>query len=382
MHPSSDARLQVWQNARAARLAALPWLRTDTTAGRPVRYVADELLVLSTHTAAAHTTLAGLGHAPATITTDEIAPGITRLRVTGMDVPAATRALRAGAGSPVAGANHVFLPTPYEMGGPYGPPTPAASFTMPAGPSATASVHVTVVDTGVWTDSPLPVAWYDAGPNDIDDTLDADSDVGHANFITGVVMTGTANARVRIVKVLDANGICTEAQLVAALSALAPTDIVNLSLGGFTIDDLPPLFLANALGNLLTGEDRIVVAAAGNDGNATQPFWPAAFAGGRAPWAGQVVAVAAHDGTNVCSWSNTGPWVSLAAPGSDITSTYVEHDDFPTGLAQWSGTSFAAPHVVAAIAERQPVAGSIVSAAKQMLTDAGARTFSSYPGLV
>ena len=100
----------------------------------------------------------------------------------------------------------------------------------------------------------------------------------------------------------------------------------------------------------------MVVAAAGNDG-LNQPYWPAAFTTADVPWAGQVVAVAAHDGSDVCSWSNTGPWVSLAAPGSDITSTYVTQWEFTAGWAQWSGTSFAAPYVAAAIADRRGTAG-------------------------
>jgi thermitase len=380
MQPSSDARLLQWQNARAARLSALPWLRTDTTAGRPVRYVADELLVLSTHADAAHRTVAGLGHSA--ITSDTIVPGVTRLKAHNMDVVAASKAISRSAGTVVAGPNHVFTSSPYEMGGPFGPPTPIANFTMPAGPSSTASLRLAVVDTGIWTNSPLPTSWYEAGTADYDDTADDDSDVGHANFITGVIMAGTTNAQVRISKVLDANGICTEAQLAATLLALPPADVVNLSLGGFTIDDTPPVVLAYVLEQMLSGEDRIVVAAAGNDGNATQPFWPAAFAGSSASWAGQVLAVAAHDGTAVCSWSNTGAWVSLAAPGSNITSTYVQRDDFTSGLAQWSGTSFAAPFVAAAIAERHETGGTVVAAAKQVLADASANTFSSYPGII
>jgi subtilisin family serine protease len=94
------------------------------------------------------------------------------------------------------------------------------------------------------------------------------------------------------------------------------------------------------------------------------------------------VAVAAHDGTTLCPWSNTGPWVSIAAPGSDITSTYVTHGPFTSGLAQWSGTSFAAPRVAAAIADRHAVTGSVADAVKQVLADAAARTYGPYPGLV
>jgi thermitase len=193
-------------------------------------------------------------------------------------------------------------------------------------------------------------------------------------------LNATSNARVRIVRVLDATGVCTEADLASALIAL-DADVVNLSLGGYTADDQPPMVLGAALGTLLAGTDRVIVAAAGNDGGTGQPFWPAAFTAAGVPWADQVLAVAAHDGSKLCDWSNKGPWVSLAAPGSQITSTYVNEGVFTSGWAQWSGTSFAAPYVVAALAERHPAAGSVVAAAKELRQDATAHTYSSYPGL-
>jgi hypothetical protein len=43
MTSESDARMERWQNTRAARLAALPWLHTDTSGPRTVRYLKDEL---------------------------------------------------------------------------------------------------------------------------------------------------------------------------------------------------------------------------------------------------------------------------------------------------------------------------------------------------
>lgn len=382
MTAPSDDRLQRWQRNRAARLASLPWLRTDTSGGHPVRYVADELLVRDDHHSAARDILTGLGHIGKAVTRDEAFPGFQRLRTTGMNVAEATRAVRSLAGTDaVAGPNHVFLSSPYEHGGPFGPPVPpTASFALPNAPSEQASVRVAIIDTGVWVDSPLPTAWYEATPADYDDTEDPDADVGHANFITGVVLGATSNVKVRIVKVLDADGICTEADLAKALLNLPDVDVINLSLGGYTTDNRPPAVLADALGSVLTGTDRVVVAAAGNDG-LNIAHWPAAFAGSDVPWADQVLAVAAHDGTDICAWSNTGPWISMAAPGSDITSMYVTQREFTTGWAQWSGTSFAAPYVVAAIAERHAEAGSIAAAAKRVRQDASANSYASYPGL-
>jgi thermitase len=376
-----DARLLRWQNARAARLATLPWLHTDTSGPRAVRRLKDELLVAAEHEQAARRILTGLGTRASQITTQPTVLGFLRMTAPGADIAAATSLLRAQAGEDAAGPHHVFASSPFEIGGPYGPPTRAGSYALPPGPAPDATVRVAVVDTGVWRDSPLPRHWYEATSADYDDTVDPETDTGHANFITGVIVSNTDNARVRIVKVLDANGICTEADLAAALTSLDHWDVANLSLGGFTLLDLPPVLLRAALASVLENSDRAVVVAAGNEGCDDRPYWPAAFAGTGLPFASQVVSVAAHDGSGLCSWSNRGPWVDLAAPGSDIVSTYVTYPGFPTGFARWSGTSFAAPFVTAAIADRYSAGGAITDAVRQVIQEAAANTYDGYPGL-
>jgi thermitase len=157
--------------------------------------------------------------------------------------------------------------------------------------------------------------------------------------------------------------------------------VINLSLGAFSHDDQPPLLLHAALAELLGQHDRAVVAAAGNEGSDGRPYWPAAFASADTHFAGKVLAVAAHDGSQICSWSNTGPWVDLTAPGSDITSTYVTHEDFPTGFARWSGTSFAAPFVAAAVAGKYRTSGTVSAAVELVRAQAAGQRFGGYPGL-
>jgi thermitase len=381
MTSDADARMERWQSARAARLAALPWLHTDSTGSGAIRYLADELLVAAEHEAAARTVLAASGATAAQITAAPAGLGYLRLTAPGADIAAATRTLRAQAGPAAAGPHHVFVSTPFEIGGPYGPPAEAEAYQLAGGPAPDAAVRLAVVDTGVWRDSPLPESWYEAAAADYDDTMAQETDTGHANFIAGVLLANTDNVRVRIVKVLDANGMCTEAALAQALTGLDDVDMVNLSLGGFSHDDVPPVLLQAALGQLLDGQDRAVVAAAGNEGSDGRPYWPAAFARADVPFASQVVSVAAHDGSVLCEWSNRGPWVDLAAPGSDIVSTYVTHADFPTGFASWSGTSFAAPYVAAAIAERHTPGEPIASAVEEVRQSAAAHSYGGYPGL-
>ena len=59
-------------------------------------------------------------------------------------------------------------------------------------------------------------------------------------------------------------------------------------------------------------------------------------------------------------FSNFGPWVDACAPGVDVVSTFFDEFDevLPDrppreyrGWARWSGTSFSAPKVAAAIAQ-------------------------------
>lgn len=82
------------------------------------------------------------------------------------------------------------------------------------------------------------------------------------------------------------------------------------------------------------------------------------------------------DGATVAMFSNSGTWVSTHAPGTAIVSTVpttlsgswgrsmsvdgfapatratVDPDDYRSGFAIWSGTSFAAPYVVGEAAAR------------------------------
>ncbi|GAA2393694.1 S8/S53 family peptidase [Dactylosporangium salmoneum] len=377
-------RLNRWRRRRAEHLAALPWLAT-TSGARPARYVAGELLAVDEHYDDARSAVSALGHDARDLTEDRPLPGVRRIRAKGLDAPAAARRVRDRAGADAAvGPNHVLLGAPHEQGGPFG--RPVASRAGAIGPAGRDGVRVVVLDTGIWADSPLPTDRYQVADADHETVVDADgdsvldSDVGHANFIAGVILQGSGRARVRVMRVLDSFGVGTELELATRIAGLTDADVLNLSLGAYTVDDQPPVLLQWALGRFLAGQDRLVVAAAGNEGLDGPPFWPAAFAGSTVPWREQVLAVAAHDGAVVCPWSNAGPWVSVAAPGADVVSTYINHADFSSGWAAWSGTSFATPHVVAAIAEAAAQAPGVVAAAKQVVS-AATRSIGGYPSL-
>ena len=116
----------------------------------------------------------------------------------------------------------------------------------------------------------------------------------------------------------------------------------------------------------------MVVACAGNDATRAR-FFPAAFA---EPGHDGLVGVGATnpDDRSIALFSNVGDWVTAHAPGAGVVSTVpttlsgslnpllsvdglgpgpragIDFDDFSSGFAVWSGTSFAAPWIVGEIA--------------------------------
>lgn len=271
--------------------------------------------------------------------------------------------------------NHVlYTPTgaPHYHGGPGsrpqpadrpGPPDPEGSGHAPASEEDGRGVKVGVIDTGILRDHPAFTTRNIVAPTGTDDVKDVDpadgvldDQAGHGTFVTGVVLQYAPDAIVHVRRVLDSNGIGDEVAVAQAISELAHCDILNLSLGGYTSNDAPPLGLLSAINAL--PDDVVVVAAAGNDAS-TRPFWPAAleFEPDR------VVAVAALDaGGNTAPFSNHGTWVDAEAVGDDVVSTFLHFDGpepvRPDGSdpdrfrhwARWSGTSFAAPAVTGALA--------------------------------
>jgi thermitase len=359
MPPTPD-RLATYHNRRGARLRSLPRARSLPAAGGSnVWYAAGELLVLDEERNRVERFLSSGRRA--TGRDEEVVPGLRRYIVDDLDVPAAVRALRAElpAGANVVCPNHILLSTPFNQGGPFGPPTPVVAAELAGAPARRDAVSVAIIDTGLWADTALPETFFRTGTVDLETETDVDNDglldgdVGHANFIAGVIAQRTRRIRINVFKVLDTIGVCTEDDVVRALDRLDPAmQVVNLSLGGYTDGDLPPMAVQGALQRAMAVPDRVVVAAAGNDGNRVNRFWPAAFASAGESWSDRVAAVAAHDGRGLCKWSNGGAWVSVAAPGEDVRSTLINHAEFfPTGWAEWSGTSFATPYVAAEVVD-------------------------------
>jgi hypothetical protein len=218
-----------------------------------------------------------------------------------------------------------------------------------------------VLDTGVATDTALlhPALFAHLADTAGDlDNLDDDSDgyldsgAGHGTFVLGILHQLAPGLTLDAEPVLGAHGFGDDLTIAVGASQVKG-GVINLSFGGYTHDDMEPPGLRAAL--QAAGPDVVFVAAAGNH-DLTDPCWPAAFP--------DVIAVAALDTTGAApvpaGFTNRGDWVDVCAPGVDVHSHYVrgrwpaedssvEDPEFD-GYALWSGTSFAAPQVAAAIA--------------------------------
>jgi hypothetical protein len=128
--------------------------------------------------------------------------------------------------------------------------------------------------------------------------------------------------------------------------------------------DVVPQVWLNALALVASGrKPPLLVVPAGNQGMAN-PRYPAAMNWrfpGEYPWVIGVASLSAA--LNRSQWSNFGEWVSCAAIGEHVHSTFLApgqpwapeeapgaQQDYE-GWATWSGTSFAAPKVAGLLAD-------------------------------
>ncbi|MBB2942727.1 type VII secretion-associated serine protease mycosin [Actinoplanes lutulentus] len=217
--------------------------------------------------------------------------------------------------------------------------------------STGAGVTVAVIDTGVDAAHPdlagKVLAGYDVLNGKAGGTTDAN---GHGTHVAGIIGAVTGNgvgvsgvapdAKILPVRVFGANGAGYMSDVVEGIVWATDhgANVINMSLGSTTKLSALSDAVAYARGKGVT-----VVAAAGNEREDGSPIsYPAADTG--------VIAVAATDSADrYGSYSNAGSYVDVAAPGSNIVSTY------PTALtggeyAAMSGTSMAAPQVAAVAA--------------------------------
>ena len=235
-----------------------------------------------------------------------------------------------------------------------------------------AGVRVAVLDTGVDTahselrgrlDRGFDFVDFDTDPREEGST--ANAGFGHGTHVAGLVAQAAPQARIVPIRVLDAEGagnlwVLAEALLYAVDPDGDPATndgahVINLSVG-----TTRPTRLLNTAVELATCSDddedeaaddysdpgfkddetrcnlrggAVVIAAAGNSGSVTERQYPAAEHA-----EGALAVTATAQGPRLASFSNTGSWVQIAAPGEHIVSTVPG-----SRWGVWSGTSLAAP---------------------------------------
>lgn len=211
------------------------------------------------------------------------------------------------------------------------------------------AVVVAVLDTGVDLTHPDLAANLVAGKSFIAGQLTPDDDNGHGSHVAGVVAAVANNggvigvapeARIMPVKVLNYAGSGTDTGVASGIiwAVNNGAQVINLSLG--SVYNSPAI--ADAV-SYAAEAGVVIVAAAGNCGDHNYPFngcnyedqpaYPAALP--------EVIAVAATtESRQQASFSTSGPYIEVAAPGSNIFSTYAYGE-----YAVFNGTSQASPHV-------------------------------------
>jgi len=197
-------------------------------------------------------------------------------------------------------------------------------------------VTVAVIDSGIAKHPALTVSdWRNFSAD-----AAAEDSLGHGTHVAGVIAASKGPCRgiapgvtLLSCKALGHSGTGSNTAVAEAVefATEAKADIIGMSLGSESPD--PRLHAAIKAAH---AAGIIVVCAAGNDGGAVN--FPAAFA--------ETIAVGAVDKNgNACPFSCRGKEIAIAAPGQDITSTWLNG-----GYATLTGTSMAAPFVVGTLA--------------------------------
>lgn len=262
-------------------------------------------------------------------------------------------------------------------------PRPAARLPK-AAPACTPNKEcVAVVDTGIWQPPPKRLdranaanqVFYD--PQDIEEVSNPPAPPpgralwygsGHGGFIAGIIANRANGVAIRVASGFDpvTHALTIESLIASvdrALRARPRPSVLNLSLGTYADPGTDVVGLREAVEQW--SQRALVVAAAGNHSTSDR-FYPAAFADEPA-FKHRIVSVGATEPTEeagtsrAAPYSNFGSWVNAWAPGTHV-SYYPEDLTYPpsppppppdatftSGLAEWSGTSFAAPFAAAEI---------------------------------
>ncbi len=210
-----------------------------------------------------------------------------------------------------------------------------------------AKVTIAVLDTGVDLRHPDLRGRVVNGPNVAYGTDDSQDDESHGTHVAGIAAAATNNkvgvagvswgATVLAVKVLNKSGSGTSCDIAVGIIEAADrdVDVINMSLGGaFTCPAAFRVAVAYA-----EQKGALVVASSGNDGFVASPQSAPANCPG-------VLGVGATDiRDEPSSFTTFGGSVDVAAPGTDILSTFFDPKKNASTYATQSGTSMSAPFV-------------------------------------
>lgn len=245
----------------------------------------------------------------------------------------------------------LVTPNDSQFGSQYGPQMMGAPAAWGQAGYGSSSVIVSVIDTGIrrthqdFNSSRILAGWdyqnNDSNPADDCDHGTHTSGTVAATTNNGVGVAGMSQATILPYKVLSAPDILgrcsgSAANIASAIRAAADNGakVISMSIGG------PDSTVEHDAVTYAYNKGVIIVAAAGNDGGSNSIDYPGAYP--------EVIAVAALDSNKArASYSDGGPQLDIAAPGSNVLSTI---DDSDSAYATMSGTSMATPHVSGAIA--------------------------------
>ncbi len=233
--------------------------------------------------------------------------------------------------------------------------------------ASAAPVDIAVLDTGIDAQLGRPARQFNFLNNDRKTT--ADDDNGHGTVMCSIIQDVAPFARLHVFKVVDREGVATEWDVLAALCALGPARIVNISLG-FGLQDVKcsecgrtsnlsraltyshasrSMVFENLIGYAI-GAGRLVVGAAGNSGIAELDY-PARF--------DAVLAASSMTSKgNRSSFSNYGTLNAsgrphenrFALPGGETREPKEFVGSFGTDTTHGAGTSHAAAYLTGVIA--------------------------------
>ena len=230
---------------------------------------------------------------------------------------------------------------------------------------AAAGVKIAVIDSGADLNAPDLADKAPSGWSVLSRSSRVRDRLGHGTFVASLAAGSVTNgagisgfggdARLLVVQAIDADGYITDVDEAAAIvyAVKHGAKIVNLSIGGDETSDVERRAIRWA-----TGRGVLVVAAAGNEHDqGNLPEYPAALlqpvgSHGRGG-IGLAVGATSMDGKRAY-FSNTGSYLSLAAPGYNVFAAESADAQWPRAQLPWaspgyygwaSGTSFAAPEV-------------------------------------